>query len=208
MKRQIGLWQLVGFAVTSLIGTLLHFLYELTDGSMLAAPFSGVNESTWEHMKLLFFPMLLFSAVQFAAAGQNYPNFLAVRAVSILAGTLLIPVLFYTYTGVLGHDVTWVNVSIFYVVALAVFLLDSCLLRQGVLFGPWKQLLGLAVLWLAAFCLSGVPGSRWSCPSGRTRSPADMGSCYKSALRGAFSVCGVHNEFTTENLDHGLLREV
>ena len=151
LRRRLFRWEAVGFLFVCALGTLLHFVYEWSGGNGVVGAFSAVNESTWEHMKLLFFPMLLFSAVQFAAAGQNYPNFLAVRAVSILTGTLLIPVLFYTYTGVLGHGVTWVNIAIFYAAALAAFLLDSCLLRQGALFGPWKQLLGLAVLWLVAF---------------------------------------------------------
>ena len=64
MKRSVWLWQLFGFAAVSLCGTLLHFLYDLTGESVWAAPFSGVNESTFEHMKLLFWPMLAFAAVQ------------------------------------------------------------------------------------------------------------------------------------------------
>ena len=63
MKRSIGLWELMGFALTSLFGTVLHFLYDLLGGAAWVAPFSGVNESTWEHMKLLFWPMLAFAAV-------------------------------------------------------------------------------------------------------------------------------------------------
>ena len=64
MKHSFGISELLGFAVTSLLGTVLHFLYDLLGGALWIAPFSGVNESTWEHMKLLFWPMLLFAAVQ------------------------------------------------------------------------------------------------------------------------------------------------
>ena len=64
MKRQIGLWQLMGFAVTSLGRTLLHFLYDWTGEAVWVAPFSGVNESTWEHMKLLFWPMFIFAIIE------------------------------------------------------------------------------------------------------------------------------------------------
>ncbi|MBR7099452.1 MAG: hypothetical protein IKC59_08555 [Clostridia bacterium] len=64
MKRSIGLWQLFGFAVTSLLGTLLHFLYEWLGEAVWIAPISGVNESTWEHMKLLFWPMLLYAIAE------------------------------------------------------------------------------------------------------------------------------------------------
>ena len=64
MKRTVWLWQLFGFAVTSLLGTVLHFLYEWLGEAVWIAPFSGVNESTWEHMKLLFWPMLAFAAFE------------------------------------------------------------------------------------------------------------------------------------------------
>ncbi len=69
MKRNIDLWQLVGFAFVSLIGTLLHFLYDLT-GYKLTALFSAVNESTWEHMKLIFFPMLAFAVIEYFLSGE------------------------------------------------------------------------------------------------------------------------------------------
>ena len=59
MKRQAWIWQLMGFAITSLGGTLLHFLYDWLEKSPWIAPFSGINESTWEHMKLLFWPMFI-----------------------------------------------------------------------------------------------------------------------------------------------------
>ena len=152
MRKQLFFWELAGFLVTGALGVLLHFVYEWSGGSQVAAAFSAVNESTWEHMKLLFFPLFLFSVVQVCVMGRNYPNFLAVRAVSILTGLVLIPVLFYTYTGVLGRSVDWVNIALFFLAALGAFLLDFRLLRRSRLSAPWQQILGLAVLWALAFC--------------------------------------------------------
>ena len=151
MKRNMSLWQLMGFAVTSLGGTLLHFLYDWTNQSLWAAPFSGVNESTWEHMKLLFVPTAVFTVVQLLFLGGVYPNFLAVRTVSLLAGLTLIPVLFYTYSGVLGRNVDWINISIFFLAAAGMFLLDAYLLRKGRFSKPWQQVVGVMILWALAF---------------------------------------------------------
>ena len=95
MRKHLFFWELAGFVFTGAAGTLLHFVYEWSGGSVLAAAFSAVNESTWEHMKLLFFPLFLFSMVQFCLMGRNYPNLPAVRAVSTLTGLALIPVLPY-----------------------------------------------------------------------------------------------------------------
>ena len=64
MGKRIFLWQAAGFAFVSLAGSLLHFLYDWTGESVLIAPFSGINESTWEHMKLLYWPFSLFAVIQ------------------------------------------------------------------------------------------------------------------------------------------------
>lgn len=60
MQQTAVFWELAGFLFTGALGVLLHFLYEWSGGNTLAAAFSAVNESTWEHMKLLFFPMFVF----------------------------------------------------------------------------------------------------------------------------------------------------
>ena len=152
MRKRLFFWELGGFLFTAAAGTLLHFVYEWSGGSVLTAAFSAVNESTWEHMKLLFFPMFLFSVVQVCALGKNYPNFLAVRAVSTLTGLLLIPVLFYTYTGVLGFHIMWADIAVFYLADLGAFALDFRLRHRGRFTSLWQQILGLVVLWALAFC--------------------------------------------------------
>ena len=64
MKQRSILWQWAGFAVATFGSSILHYLYDWTDESILAAPFSGDSESTWEHTKLLFCPLFLFALVQ------------------------------------------------------------------------------------------------------------------------------------------------
>ena len=116
----MNLWQLMGFAVTSFLGTVLHFLYEWLGGAVWVAPFSGVNESTWEHIKLLFWPFFLFALVQ-RLFFKDQENYWCVKLAEILLGLLLIPVLFYTYNGVFGKSPDWINIAIFYISALLVF---------------------------------------------------------------------------------------
>ncbi len=124
MKRSIGLWQLAGFAVTSLGGTLLHFLYEWLGEAVWVAPFSGVNESTWEHMKLLFWPLFLFALVQ-SLFFRDREDFWCVKLRGILLGLLLIPVLFYTYNGAIGQSPDWLNIAIFFVAAAAAYIYET-----------------------------------------------------------------------------------
>lgn len=124
MKRSMELWQLWGFAATSLGGTLLHFLYNWLGKAVWAAPFSGVNESTWEHMKLLFWPMLVYAIVQ-SFFFRERQNFWCVKLRGILLGLVLIPVIFYTYNGVIGRSPDWINIAIFFVTAAATYIYET-----------------------------------------------------------------------------------
>lgn len=131
MKHSLGSWQLAGFGFTAGAGTLLHFLYDWTGQSIWAAPFSAVNESVWEHMKLLFFPMLIFALVESRFVRKTYPNFWCVKLVGTVLGLALIPVLYYTYTGALGVSADWFNIAIFFICAAAAFRLETRLLKKG-----------------------------------------------------------------------------
>ncbi len=129
MKRSIGLWQLVGFAATSLGGTVLHFLYDWLGKAAWIAPLSGVNESSWEHMKLLFWPMFIFAIVQ-SFFFRERKDFWCVKLRGTLCGLGLIPVLFYTYNGVIGKSPDWINIAIFFVSAAAAYLYETRLLNE------------------------------------------------------------------------------
>lgn len=130
MKRDISLWQWIGFGVTAAGGTLLHFLYQWTGESVIAALVSAVNESTWEHMKIMFFPMFIFALIQ-RGFFKNCANFWCIKFIGLLTGLTLIPVLFYTYNGVLGKSPDCVNIFIFFISAAAAFFFEARLFSKG-----------------------------------------------------------------------------
>ena len=117
--KHFSFWQASGFAVSTLVGTILHFLYDWTGESSLAAVFSGVNESTWEHMKLLYWPLFLFAFFQYFFYKEA--NYWYVKLAATVLGLAMIPVLFYTYNGMFGKSPDWVNIAIFYIAAGAAF---------------------------------------------------------------------------------------
>jgi len=124
MKRSMGLWQLFGFAVTALGGTVLHYLYEFTGNSVFASFFSGVNESTWEHMKLLFWPMFVYAVIQSRFFHESN-DFWCVKLRGILLGLGLIPIIFYTYNGVIGKSPDYINIAIFFVSAAISYIYEA-----------------------------------------------------------------------------------
>ena len=129
MKRSIYLWQLTGFGITSLGGTILHFLYEWLGDAVWIAPFSGVNESTWEHMKLLFWPMFIYAIVQ-SFFFRDRKDFWCVKLRGTMLGLALIPVIFYTYNGVIGKSPDWINITIFFVCAAVAYIYEARLFNK------------------------------------------------------------------------------
>ena len=113
----------IGFIFVSILGTLFHFLYDLSGNNFLVGLFTAQNESVWEHTKLLFFPMVLFSLYKKRDFTTKYPKIKDGILFGAVCGTFLIPVLFYTYSGALGFHSAIVDISIFYIcVAFAFFI--------------------------------------------------------------------------------------
>jgi hypothetical protein len=109
---------IAGAIFVMVTGTLSHFVYEWSGYNPLVGLFTPVNESTWEHMKLLFFPMLLWGLFQLRKPGMAYafPR-------ALLFGTGLIPVLFYSYSGILGKNYAVIDIAIFFISVIAAFYL-------------------------------------------------------------------------------------
>ena len=125
-------WQRLGFVFVGVFGVLLHFLYDWCNKSVFVALFSAVNESTWEHMKLLFYPMVIFAFVEYKFVGYNYKNFWGVKLTGLLIGLLIIPFLYYTYTGALGASADWFNITIYFIAAAVALFVEMLLLKYGV----------------------------------------------------------------------------
>lgn len=123
-------WQIAGFLFTCIFGTLLHFVYEWSGESVVAAPFSGVNESTWEHMKILFVPMFIFSMIEKHLSCCDFQSFWCSKLKGITLGIFTIPVLFYTANGIFGQTPAWINIAIFYISAAMAFCYEYYLFKK------------------------------------------------------------------------------
>ena len=148
-------WEMAGLFAALLLGNTLHFVYDWTGQARWAAYLAATNESTWEHMKLLTTPWVLWSIVELIALRRPGLPVLTARAAGLLAGLAAIPLLFYGYQGVLGRDIMWLDVAIFQIAVLLGFWVTWAMLRRRALASPVWQVAGAAVLaavW-AAFIL-------------------------------------------------------
>ena len=122
MKR-LKYYTLGGILFVLVFGTLSHFVYEWSGDNRSLGLFFPVNESTWEHMKLCFFPMLAYGIFMRQRLQPEYPCISSALPVGILAGTLLIPILFYTYSGVIGQNFLPADIAVFFISVLLAFLI-------------------------------------------------------------------------------------
>lgn len=107
----------VSFLLLTISGVLLHFAFEFSGGNTLVGAFTPVNESIWEHLKLILFPSLILGVIEYFFYGSEYPSFIGAKIISIFVGMLFIVLGYYTYTGIFGVDLAIINIVLFVLAA-------------------------------------------------------------------------------------------
>lgn len=114
-KKKIKKFQIFSIIFTFILGTLLHFTYKLSGENSLIAIFSAINESIWEHLKLLYFPMLITIIIGQIYLGKEYKNFLCSKTFGIVLAIIFMITFFYTYSGIFGKSTAIIDISLFFV---------------------------------------------------------------------------------------------
>jgi hypothetical protein len=107
--------EIIGVIFGVILGSLLHFAYALSGKNWFVGMFSAVNESPWEHLKLLVTPVVLFLAVEWFMV-KDKRRLLFAKCVQILTGMIFIEAFYYTYTGALGFESLAVDIVSFVLV--------------------------------------------------------------------------------------------
>ncbi len=119
--NQLKRYTIIGTIFVIITGTVSHFIYEWSGHNFILGLFSPVSESTWEHMKLCYFPMLLYSLYMNQKLKDDYPGITSSLLFGVLLGTFLIPVVFYTYSGILGQNYLPLDIATFMLSVLLAF---------------------------------------------------------------------------------------
>ena len=118
-RKKILLWEILGIIFTISIGALLHFTFELSGEWTPMAIISGVNESTWEHFKIGFWPAFAWCIIEFFIFGRKVKNFFFAKGISFLVIPAVISALFYGYTLIFKIESLAIDIIIF-IIAIAV----------------------------------------------------------------------------------------
>lgn len=118
MVSKIRFWEITGVVFVLIAGSLLHFTYDWFNHSKLAAIFSAVNESIYEHLKITFWPILIYSIFEYIALSKITNNFIIAKAACLLVTLASMVIMFYGYTALTRQN--------FLIADIAVFILSIC----------------------------------------------------------------------------------
>lgn len=149
---------IISILIISVIGTLSHFLYDITSHNKIVGLFCAVNESTWEHIKIALMPTIFWSLLDGMIYGIN-PNYFLAKFVSLAVIIFLMPLLFYGYKLISKKDKLFLDILIFYITIIASQLIFFFILKATAIAFVWKYLscLGLFVIFGGYLLLTLLP---------------------------------------------------
>lgn len=112
-KKSILKYEIISAVFVIILGIILHFTFKWSGNNPLVGAFSPVNESVWEHLKLLFFPVLLSTFIVYLYKGKFVPDYLCAKVRGIILSLIFIVVFYYTYTGIIGTNYAVLDVGSF-----------------------------------------------------------------------------------------------
>jgi hypothetical protein len=132
-RRRIFFYELAGIVFIIVFGSIVHFTFEWSGSQAIVGVFSAVNESVWEHLKLGFWPAIVFALIEYRYLRKLTGNFLFAKTVGIYLIPVVIMVLFYSYTAILGESILVIDILTFVIAVIVGQLVSYRLLT-------WKTL--------------------------------------------------------------------
>lgn len=111
-------WIIVGIPVLFIIGAIMHFLYDISNQNIFVALFAPVNESVWEHLKMVVWPIILWWSLYYIVKGEKNSidknKWFTSALISLLVALISIPLMYYFYTGAFGVESVVVDIIILF----------------------------------------------------------------------------------------------
>jgi hypothetical protein len=148
MKNSIFKWELTGIAVIFLIGAAFHFTFDWLGSHPAAAAFFPVNESIFEHLKMTFWPTLIWAVFSYNFLKSKANNFFTAKAAAVIIMPLVIVILYYAYTAFTDEN-TIVDIIIFLIAVGVGQVINALIMAARPLAGYWPAVSAVIILLLA-----------------------------------------------------------
>ena len=158
--NKIQRWEIIGIVIIISFGTTLHFWFEWTDYWRPMALIAAVNESTWEHFKMAFWPSLIFALIEYPFLRKEVNNYFVAKFAGLFAMPVITVILFYGYTSLTGTHMLWADVIVFMLSVIGGQWVSLAILTKTKQLQPSARnfaIAGLAIMVLAFSLLSYYP---------------------------------------------------
>ena len=98
--------KIIGVFLIFILSFISHFMYEWFPNTLFSILFP-VNESIWEHMKLIVTPVLIFSLIEYIVYRKkniSYNNFILSYAISLILGIIIYLMIYLPIDYIFGHS--------------------------------------------------------------------------------------------------------
>lgn len=102
--------RLAGIVAIIILGFLLHYSYSWTSSLKIIGVFVPVNESVWEHLKLGYWSLVLFSIFEYLSIKGNANNYYVAKIIGILSLETTILIIFYSCTFITGKHILLIDI--------------------------------------------------------------------------------------------------
>lgn len=110
MEKSIKWLEGIGLLFSLIFSFVFHSMYEWIGTLGFIFP---ISESVWEHIKILVMPYLLYAIIEyFILKPRDTFNYFSIKAISIIIMPVIMIILFYTYSGIIGINYIAVDVII------------------------------------------------------------------------------------------------
>lgn len=142
---------LLAFFIIGILGTLGHFVYEWSGENTIIGLIFPVNESIWEHLKLIFYPSLIFFLAEYFITDKKPDNYIPASIMGIFSGMTSIIVLYYTISGVVGKNIDFINIVIFFTAIIITLCKRNKIILGGKEYSKNQMILLLSLTVIFAF---------------------------------------------------------
>lgn len=104
---------IIGIIFIFAFGALTHFLFDISGNLSIVGAIAPVNESVWEHLKLILLPTFIYGIYEYIKLKGEKKNFFTAKAAQIISGMAIIVIIFYSYTAFTGHSILLIDILAF-----------------------------------------------------------------------------------------------
>lgn len=126
--------KIIGVFISFILAVILHFIYGWIPNSLISV-IAPVNESIWEHMKLIVTPSLIFSIFEYFIYKKKdiaFNNFILSYAISSILGILVYLLIYIPLNDIFGHK-AYIAISLLFLILIFVQVVSYYIMNKEII---------------------------------------------------------------------------